>query len=211
MQGNPGWPRWSPDGTLIVFHGNGVEDNADVFLVPAEGGQPRNLTSHGATDTFPTFSRDGRWVYFGSTRTGETRIWKIPVSGGEAVQVSKDVGLMAIESIDGAYVYYSGGRNTNNPAPLWRIPVAGGPAVKIVDDVIASAFDVMEKGIYYLERTGSDTRLRYFDLASPTATTVGENLGNVEFGLGASPDGRTIFYTRIDSSVNDLMLVDNFR
>jgi hypothetical protein len=92
-------------------------------------------------------------------------------------------------------------------ANVWRVETA----VKIVDDVIASAFDVMEKGIYYLERTGSDTRLRYFDLASRTATTVGENLGNVEFGLGASPDGRTIFYTRIDSSVNDLMLVDNFR
>ena len=32
-----------------------------------------------------------------------------------------------------------------------------------------------------------------------------------DFGLGASPDGRSIFFTRVDSSVNDLMLVDNFR
>ena len=30
-------------------------------------------------------------------------------------------------------------------------------------------------------------------------------------GLSASADGRTIFYTRVDSSVNDVMLVDGFR
>jgi len=70
---------------------------------------------------------------------------------------------------------------------------------------------VLEKGIYYLERTDAGTRLRYIDLASRTSTIVSENLGNAEFGLGASPDGRTVFYTRVDSSVNDLMLVENFQ
>jgi Tol biopolymer transport system component len=211
LQSNPGWPRWSPDGMLIAFHTNGVEGNGDIWIVPAEGGQPRNLTSHPATETFPSFSRDGQWVYFNSTRTGDTRIWKMPVPGGDPVQVTQDVGLMAIESTDGAHVYYTGGRNTNNPAPLWQIPVTGGTPIKIADDVIATAFDVLEKGIYYLERSGSDTRLRYIDFASRSTTTVAEKLGDVEFGLGASADGRTVFYTRTDSSVNDLMLVDNFR
>ena len=89
--------------------------------------------------------------------------------------------------------------------------VGGGPPVTIADDVVATAFDVLERGIYYLERTGGEARLRYFDFASRKTTTVAENLGNVEFGLGASPDGRSVFYTRVDSSVNDLMLVDDFR
>ena len=40
---------------------------------------------------------------------------------------------------------------------------------------------------------------------------MASNLGNVFIGLTASPDGRTVIYTRIDSSVDDLMLVENFR
>jgi len=37
------------------------------------------------------------------------------------------------------------------------------------------------------------------------------NLGNVDVGLTVSPDHRTILYSRVDSSIDDLMLVENFR
>jgi hypothetical protein len=61
------------------------------------------------------------------------------------------------------------------------------------------------------DRPGGDTRLQYFDLATGRSTTVAHNLGTVGFGLSASRDGRTIFYSRVDSSVDELMLVDDFR
>jgi len=84
-------------------------------------------------------------------------------------------------------------------------------AVKIADGVNSTSFDVLDSGIYYLQRLEGETRLQYFDLASRKATTVAGNLGNADFGLGSSPDGRTILFTRTDSSVNDLMLVEDFR
>ena len=211
MSALPGWPRWSPNGELIAFHTNGVNGDADILIVPAEGGQPRNLTMHTATDTFPTFSRDGRWVYFSSVRTGRPMIWKMPVSGGDAVQVSPGLGMMAIESPDGAYLYYTESPVTNGPATLWRIPVTGGAAVKIAEGVNSTSFDVVDGGIYYLDRLEGESRLQYFDLAVRKAVTVAGSLGGVGFGLAASPDGRTILFTRIDSSVNDLMLVEDFR
>jgi hypothetical protein len=41
---------------------------------------------------------------------------------------------------------------------------------------------------------------------------VADDLGNVDLAtLTASADGRAIFYARVDSSVDDLMLVENFR
>lgn len=161
MAFNPGWPRWSPNGELIAFHSNGVDDGGDIFVVPAEGGTPRNLTSHPTTDVFPTYSHDGRWIYFSSARSGQPMIWKIPVSGGSAVQVSAGLGMMAIESPDGAYIYYTESRNTNSPGPLWRVPVSGGAAVKIADGVNSTSFDVLDSGIYYVERLPGETRLQY--------------------------------------------------
>jgi hypothetical protein len=40
---------------------------------------------------------------------------------------------------------------------------------------------------------------------------MARNLGNVDLFLTVSPDGRTILYCREDSSVDCLMLVENFR
>ena len=50
-----------------------------------------------------------------------------------------------------------------------------------------------------------------FDFATRRSVTVARNLGNVDVGFTVSPDGRTILYSRVDSSVDDLMMVENFR
>src|SRR5436190_24143071 len=39
------FPRFSPDGKWIAFTGE-YDGNQDVFVVPAEGGEPRRLTWH---------------------------------------------------------------------------------------------------------------------------------------------------------------------
>jgi dipeptidyl aminopeptidase/acylaminoacyl peptidase len=213
MSANPGWPRWSPDGQLIAFHSN-PDGNGEIFVVPADGGKPRNLTAHPAVDTFASFSRDGRWVYFTSNRKGgqQTSIWKVPVTGESAAQqVTTGTGSFAIESRDGTSVYYVQSANSLTPGTLWRLSVGGGDAVKLTDGVDGGTFDVVDSGVYYLDRAGGETRLQYFDLASRTIVTVARNLGNLSAGLSASRDGRAILFARIDSSLNDVMLVENFR
>ena len=208
----PGFPRWSSDGKTIVFHSNAEEHPyGAVYLVPADGGRIRRLTSHRSTDVFPSFSRDGKWIYFSSTRTGTPSLWKIPAAGGDAVQVSPTLGLLALESIDGEHLYYVESMTTNASGPLWRLPLQGGAPGKLVEGVNATSFEVIDNGVYYLERVAGETKLRYFDFATRQSTLVAGNLGTVSFGLTASRDGRTILYTRVDSSVNDLMLVENFR
>jgi Tol biopolymer transport system component len=216
-----GAPRWSPDGERIVFH-SVREGQGDVYVIPAAGGKPRNLTSNPANDSFPSFSRDGRWIYFSSNRASrERQIWKIPASGGDAVQVTTDAGYVPVESPDGAYLYYV--QTMDKPSPLWRRPVSGGAPLKVLDGVVLGNFVVLEQGIYYIDRPSGqggvyyldkpsgETRLRYFDFATRRSTTVARNLGSVDVGLTASPDGRTLLYCRMDSSVDDLMLVENFR
>jgi eukaryotic-like serine/threonine-protein kinase len=215
-----GFQSWSPDGERVLFDSN-FEGQWEVYSIPAAGGKPRNLTSHPAADGMAAFSRNGQWIYFSSDRTGESQIWKIPAAGGDAVQVTQNGGLKALESPDGAYIYYV--QTMDKPGPLWRVPSSGGTPVKVLEHVIQSNFAVLERGIYYIDRPSAEggihyidrpsgeTRLQYFDYTTRKSTTVARNLGIVGPIMTVSADGRTILYGRMDSSVDDLMLVENFR
>jgi len=146
----------------------------------------------------------------------------MPASGGNAVQVSNSAGEAPQESPDGAWLYYV--QSIVGASPLWRMPTSGGVPVKVLEGVDLANFAVLDKGIYYIDRasgavgvhyfdrTAGETRLQYFDFATRRSTTVARNLGNVAgVPLSASKDGRTILYPRAESSVDDLMLVENFR
>jgi Tol biopolymer transport system component/tRNA A-37 threonylcarbamoyl transferase component Bud32 len=202
-------PRWSPDGRLIVFESN-LEGRFGIYLISVEGGKPRRLTTHPANYAAGSFSRNSQWIYFSSDRTGEYQVWKMPASGGEEVQVTRNGGFVALESLDGAYIYYTASMGTK-PSSLWRLPTSNGQPVKVLDGVIMRAFTVLEKGIYYIDRPSAEARLRFLDFNIGQSETVARNIGDVRWGLTASSDGRTILYSRADSSVEDLMLVENFR
>ena len=108
-------------------------------------------------------------------------------------------------------------------APYGACRFAGGPPVKLLDGVVLGAFALVDAGIYYLDRPlldqgafvlnrpNTETRLQYFDFATRQSTTVAGNLGTVGFGLTASPDGGTVFFSRLDSVFDELMLMDDFR
>ncbi len=112
-------PRVSPDGRWVVFEKKvyDVAENrgrGDLWLVSAEpagpsGAQPRRLTSHEAGSSHARWSPDGKFIYFLSSRSGSSQIWKLPIDGGEAQQVSKlarDVGSFAL-SRDGKRIALS--------------------------------------------------------------------------------------------------------
>ena len=88
------FPAWSPDAKWIVYsHAvfdktafERPKDGYNIFVVSAGGGEPRRLTSGRFRDYTPTFSRDGRAIYFSSTRNTENKsvgISTVPFSGGE--------------------------------------------------------------------------------------------------------------------------------
>lgn len=82
-------PQLSPDGRTIAFSLALINKAAntrtsDLWLVPASGGTPRQLTAHPAPDSRPRWSPDGKKIAFISTRDGSPQIWIIDVGGGEA-------------------------------------------------------------------------------------------------------------------------------
>ena len=66
----------------------------------------RELTNEPSAEMVPSWSRDGRWIYFASERSGGWEIWKMPSAGGPAVQVTNQGGYAAFESLDGKFLSY---------------------------------------------------------------------------------------------------------
>src|SRR4029077_4248806 len=88
-------PQVSPDGHYVVYvqRETDLEANrgrSDLWLLDLEGAnaRPRRLTQHSANDTHPRWDVDGASIYFLSTRTGSQQIWRLPLTGGEAVQIT---------------------------------------------------------------------------------------------------------------------------
>ncbi len=192
---SPGFPQWSPDGKTVVFHGD-PHGRPDVIVVPAAGGEPRVLTASLPNGGYPRFSRDGHWIYF-AVVDGEARVWKMPARGGDAVQVTAGPAVASVESRDRRHLFYV--ETANGLSALWRLPLAGGTPVKVLDRVVLSNFDVVDTGIFFIDRlpaTGvpaGAARLQFFDFATGRSTTTAPDLGSVSFGLSASPDGRSVY------------------
>src|SRR5215467_13160716 len=77
-------PYFSPDGKWIAFAGR-YDGNEDVYVMPAEGGEPRRLSWHPANDGPIGWTPDGKRILFISTRDAYadvTRAYTVPVEGG---------------------------------------------------------------------------------------------------------------------------------
>ncbi|HEY8508583.1 MAG TPA: hypothetical protein VIL32_09515, partial [Steroidobacteraceae bacterium] len=99
-------PQASPDGRYVayVLAETDMEANkrrTDLWLLDLhhKNPEPRRLTQHSANDSSPRWSADSRWIYFLSTRSGSSQVWRLPLAGGEATQVTHyplDVGSLKV-------------------------------------------------------------------------------------------------------------------
>jgi Tol biopolymer transport system component len=69
----------SPNGKFLAFE-NKSSGNDDIYVMPVEGGQPVQVTSHPRTDTWPHWSFDGRWISFTSSRSGRPELWAVKIA-----------------------------------------------------------------------------------------------------------------------------------
>jgi len=178
-----------------------------IHEVAAKGGAPRRLTMGPGDEVVPSFSRDGRFVYFSTDRTGSRDFWRIPATGGTEERITTGAATYrALESIDGRALYYA------RDDRLYEHSLATGVVRQLTKNCVhGGIFDVAADGIYYAE-CDEDMKPRLHHLDPKTGRDrvlgVADGLG---FSLAVSPDGRTILFTKIVGFGNDLMMIDNFR
>jgi dipeptidyl aminopeptidase/acylaminoacyl peptidase len=216
----PGPPHWSPDSQQVVFDLD-TPGSYDVYVVGTDGGGPRRLTERGWR---PSWSHDGRWIYFCSDRssssqqrfTDGTQIWKIPVERDEAVQVTKGGGCEPVESPDGKTLFFQRGRGH---LALWSMPgstdAEGGSETPILPSVLDGYWAVADQGVYFIspKHWAVPFPVLFFSFETRRATqigTIGKDLP-VDPSFSVTPDGHWIIWAQVDRSESDLMLVENFQ
>jgi Tol biopolymer transport system component len=175
----------------------------------ASGGKPRRLIPRAFDQHVPSWSRDGKWIYFRSDRTGRSEIWRVPFAGGEAVEVTTNGGTAAIESADGKTVFY-----VKEPSsPLFAQPLSGGPERQVLPWVVLKSFVSVEDGIYYIGARGDDRKypLEFFEFSSNTSRLLTRINDFVVQGLSVSPDRKTILFSKSVSNGSNLMMIENFQ
>lgn len=204
--GGAGTPRWSPDSQAVAFD-LASTNGEKIVTMNLHGGAPQVL----AKGVCPSWSRDGKWIYFGANHGDERQVWKVSAAGGTPVQVTRHGGHAALESLDGKYVYYS---KTYTAEPeIWRVPVEGGDEVPmpLIHPGTWASWQVVEGGVLFVGPSlGHQAALSYFDFAKNRTSTIAV-LDRVPFWLGATTDGKTVAFDQPGREQTQAMLVENFR
>ncbi|MEC3950132.1 S9 family peptidase [Sphingobium sp. HWE2-09] len=199
-------PAVSPDGQWLAYQLRstdlpGNKGRMDIYLlnIGRAGQAPRLIASKpDKNESAPVFSPDGSSLYFQSNASGDDQLWRVALSGGDPVQISKAPGGISgfLLSPDGAKV------------ALWADRPVG---AKTIDDVKPDALKEAGSARVYDQLfvrhwdTWSDgQRSQIFVMpvaGGPAVSVMGALVGDSPskpFGgaeeIAWSKDGRTLFF-----------------
>ncbi len=228
LHGTVGTAGWSPDGRYIAF-ALPPQRTWDIYVVEVPSGTPQLVsTIPGADNLVPSWSRDGKWIYFTSQHgNGPFQLWKVPWKGGSPIQITKTGGLAAVESADGRFLYYS----KYETEGVWRMPLNGGQEIRVLDQPSGRAWynwGLARNGIYFLnpgdglsldrkaDRILKNTELPkttvdFFEFATHKTSHISTLDKPTGQGLAVAPDGRSLLYVQTEFEESSIMLLKNFR
>jgi Tol biopolymer transport system component len=202
-------PAWSPDGRGLMYTSRRT-GKGDVWVLPADGGSPRQLTRDVRDDWAGAWSPDGSWVAFLSNRGGQRDVWLVPSDGGTEVRVTNDGAEEDnVQWIPGTTrVAYTTGSPTRT---LWTMDVTTGRERQLTPDSLRTGgWNTSPDGkevVYEVQRGGgvSEIWLAPIEGGAPKLLVGG---GSANSSCLWSPDGSRILFLSNRGGNEDIYVIN---
>ena len=121
-------PSWSPNAKFVAFWGlsrvpgGGLTSKRDIWVIPAAGGTPWQITDDQHVDWTPTWTPDSSALFFASNRGGSMNLWRVGIDPDTGHRTSEPqavttpagyVGLARLSASGSSLVYESRETSTN--------------------------------------------------------------------------------------------------
>lgn len=194
MQGVESRPKISPDGKWIAFTGTQY-GNADIFVIPMNGGDVKQLTYHDAADLMESWSWDSKSIYFQGFEENGGTSYQIKLEGGTPQRLFTNyfnrINNLTIAP-NGDYYFNDTGESANQS---YRKRYKGP-----YNPEIQSYNPTTQKHTFHTQYDGKDM-WPTIDKDGNVYFVSDENNGN--FNLYALKSGKKIALTKFDQSIKN--------
>ncbi len=203
-----GRPTWSPDGKSIAFISN-MSGRNNIWVVPAEGGFPTQLTVSDQRQTSPTWSPDGKWIAYQSDYDGDEQwdIFLVSPKTGKVVNVTQTREIAETNptwSPDGRYLAYEVKPKTSAAVEIDIYDMVMREVKHLTTSTPQdkrNANPIWSKDgkhiVYTQEQAkGTDSNIFIADVATATSTLLTPHKEEqLHFANDISPDGKRVLLT----------------
>lgn len=204
-------PKWAPKGDILAFDSK-VDGYAHIYLIDSSGLDQYQFTKGEYHSMTPTWSHNGESVYFTSDRSGSWEIWKKPLNGNKAVQITRQGAYYGQQSPDGQYLYFSKHRQNG----IWQKSLKTGKETKLLSGLSFQDWGnwvVTKTSIYFVNRATQPAAVSRFSLEKDSLDTHYAFKGAIPSGdiaLSVASDETWALLGYIKGYGGDLVYIDNF-
>ncbi|MFN0123815.1 MAG: TolB family protein [Blastocatellia bacterium] len=205
-------PHASADGRSI-YYVSYTAGNPHIWRMDADGANARQVTT-GSGESSPSLTPDGQWLVYQARNKERLVVWKMPVAGGDPVQLTDEESRSPVVSPDGQWV---GCFMLDRPARIMRLtvaPLAGGPPRFVCRGNLSPDYNAIQ--------WTADSRFLTFIVTRDGISNIwGQPVGGAParqltdfrsdriFRFAWSPDGKNLACER-GATINDIVMVTNF-